>query len=69
MRVKELQPGVIDTAMLDADREHTELFAADIPARGIGRAEEIASAVCFLLSEEASYIAGVHLAVDGGFLA
>jgi enoyl-[acyl-carrier-protein] reductase (NADH) len=35
--------------------------------RGLG--EEIATAIAFLLSDDASYITGAHLAVDGGFLA
>ena len=40
-----------------------------IPARRVGTGREIATAVCFLLSDDASYITGAHLAVDGGFLA
>jgi NAD(P)-dependent dehydrogenase (short-subunit alcohol dehydrogenase family) len=35
----------------------------------IGTGEEIATAVAFLLSDDASYTVGVRLAVDGGFLA
>jgi 3alpha(or 20beta)-hydroxysteroid dehydrogenase len=31
--------------------------------------EELALAICFLLSDDASYITGAHLAVDGGWLA
>jgi NAD(P)-dependent dehydrogenase (short-subunit alcohol dehydrogenase family) len=40
-----------------------------IPMRRVGMGEEIATAVAFLLSGDASYINGAHLAVDGGFLA
>jgi len=34
-----------------------------------GLPEEVAPAICFLLSDEACYITGAHLAVDGGWLA
>lgn len=70
MRVNELQPGVIDTEMTQANPEGTQRVAdTGIPMRRVGTGEEIATAVAFLLSNEASYINGAHLAVDGGFLA
>jgi NAD(P)-dependent dehydrogenase (short-subunit alcohol dehydrogenase family) len=37
-----------------------------IPAKRFGKPEEVATAVAFLASEDASYITGVELAVDGG---
>ena len=40
--------------------------SARVPMRRMGRPEEIASAVAFLASEDASYITGVELNVDGG---
>jgi NAD(P)-dependent dehydrogenase (short-subunit alcohol dehydrogenase family) len=43
--------------------------AASLPLRRMGRPEEIAAAVCWLLSEEASYIVGHVLCADGGFMA
>jgi NAD(P)-dependent dehydrogenase (short-subunit alcohol dehydrogenase family) len=69
IRVNELQPGVIDTPMHSAHRARVQEFASLVPARRMGTTAEIASVVAFLLSEEASYINGAHLAVDGGFLA
>jgi NAD(P)-dependent dehydrogenase (short-subunit alcohol dehydrogenase family) len=55
--------------MLDAstDAEH-ESARSLIPTGRRGQPREIATAVAFLLSGEASYITGAHLAVDGGFL-
>ncbi|MFI6762002.1 SDR family NAD(P)-dependent oxidoreductase [Micromonospora sp. NPDC050417] len=69
IRINELQPGVIDTPMLDAGKGEVEHIASTIPAKRLGTPREIATAVAFLLSDDASYVTGAHLAVDGGFLA
>jgi NAD(P)-dependent dehydrogenase (short-subunit alcohol dehydrogenase family) len=69
IRINELQPGVIDTPMHSVDRERVKEFAARVPATRMGTTHEIAAAVLFLLSDQAAYINGAHLAVDGGFLA
>jgi NAD(P)-dependent dehydrogenase (short-subunit alcohol dehydrogenase family) len=70
IRINELQPGVIDTPMLShgGEQENAQIVA-HIAAKRMGLGREIATAVAFLLSEEASYVVGAHLAVDGGFLA
>jgi NAD(P)-dependent dehydrogenase (short-subunit alcohol dehydrogenase family) len=57
-------PGFIDTDMT-AELPAKELAAA-IPAGRVGKPEEVAAAVSFLASDEASYINGATLAVDGG---
>ncbi len=64
-------PGPVDTPMTRA--LHTEEFRQEysraIPMNRYGTTAEIASAVMYLVSEDASYISGVALPVDGGFLA
>jgi 3-oxoacyl-[acyl-carrier protein] reductase len=65
--VNVVAPGMIDTDMTRAitERAHED-WSARIPLRRLGTADDIASAVCFLASDEASYITGQVLAVNGG---
>jgi NAD(P)-dependent dehydrogenase (short-subunit alcohol dehydrogenase family) len=65
IRINELQPGVIDTPILGSAPGEVDGIKALIPAKRLGRPRETAATVAFLLSEEASYITGAHLAVDG----
>ncbi|WBB69056.1 SDR family NAD(P)-dependent oxidoreductase [Micromonospora sp. WMMD812] len=69
VRINELQPGVIATPLSQTDPEATARAEAKVPMRRSGRPAETAEAICFLLSERASYITGTHFSVDGGFLA
>ncbi|MBX5485492.1 3-oxoacyl-[acyl-carrier-protein] reductase FabG1 [Mycolicibacterium hassiacum DSM 44199] len=60
-------PGYIDTEMTQALDERIQQGALDfIPAKRIGTAEEVAGVVSFLASEDAGYIAGAVIPVDGG---
>ncbi|NNN34650.1 3-oxoacyl-ACP reductase FabG [Streptomyces sp. S3(2020)] len=60
-------PGLTDTAMAAAlPKERIEKIIGDVPIGRIGRPEEIASAISFLASEEAAYITGAVVPVDGG---
>ena len=72
IRVNAIAPGVIETPMTAATREapeKLEKFMARTPMARVGQAEELIGPVVFLASPMASYITGVTLAVDGGFLA
>jgi NAD(P)-dependent dehydrogenase (short-subunit alcohol dehydrogenase family) len=66
VRVNAVCPGHIDTPMLDA--VNRELLAAKQPL-GIGRPVQVAAPVCFLLSDASSFMTGVNMPVDGGYLA
>jgi 3-oxoacyl-[acyl-carrier protein] reductase len=65
--VNVVAPGLIETDMTRALTEQTQVdWAAQIPLGRPGHARDVAAAVCFLASDEASYITGQVLAVNGG---
>jgi NAD(P)-dependent dehydrogenase (short-subunit alcohol dehydrogenase family) len=75
IRVNAISPGVTDTSGLDtlfgsggqAEEIKAQMVKA-IPAGRVGQPDEIAKAVLFLASDDASYINGVELFVDGGLV-
>jgi len=72
IRVNSVHPGIMPpmrTSMLSADPEIREKIIAAIPMKREGAIEEVAHANLFLASDEASYITGIEVPVDGGFLA
>lgn len=72
INVNVVAPGAIDTPMANSLEMPKEVLAglmAKIPLHRMGRPEEVSAAVVFLASEEASYVTGSTLYVDGGWLA
>jgi NAD(P)-dependent dehydrogenase (short-subunit alcohol dehydrogenase family) len=72
IRVNSVHPGIMPpmtTSVLTADPEVRKVMLAQVPMGREGRREEVGYAVLFLASDEASYITGTELVVDGGYLA
>ena len=70
IRVNSIHPGMIDTPMNSTMPGDAAQWILDrIPLARAGRPSEIAEAAVFLASDEASYITGVSLPVDGGYVA
>lgn len=64
IRVNCICPGIIDTPILgDRDRK---VYAQRIPLGYVGRPEDVAKVVAFLASDDAAYLTGVILPIDGG---
>lgn len=65
--VNAVAPSMIDTDMLrGVPANILEQYIASIPARRLGSADEVAAAVCFLSSDDSSFVNGIVLPVNGG---
>jgi NAD(P)-dependent dehydrogenase (short-subunit alcohol dehydrogenase family) len=70
IRVNSVGPGYIDTPLLKVlDKAALPELIASHPIGRLGKPEEVAEMVCFLLSDRASFISGSYQLVDGGFTA
>jgi NAD(P)-dependent dehydrogenase (short-subunit alcohol dehydrogenase family) len=74
IRVNAVSPGSIDTPGLsglldssEAGKQRRRAVASAVPLGRFGTADEVANAVLFLASDEASYVTGAEIFVDGGF--
>jgi NAD(P)-dependent dehydrogenase (short-subunit alcohol dehydrogenase family) len=72
MTANYIQPGAIITGItkpvIDSDPNFSEFWINKSPLKRLGRPEDIANAINFLLSEDASFITGHGLVVDGGVI-
>ncbi len=72
VRVNSIHPAGIDTVMANPDQESPEQAAyrfTDFPLQRMGRPEEVGAMVAFLCSDDATYITGAEIAIDGGLTA
>lgn len=68
IRINAIAPGPTDTPMLRGlmDEASRAAFAATLPAKRLGRAQDFVGATLFLASDAAAFVTGAVLAVDGG---
>jgi 3alpha(or 20beta)-hydroxysteroid dehydrogenase len=70
IRANSVHPGITHTPMVDAQSEElNRLVVSGTPMKRMGEPIELAYAILYLASDEASYTTGAELYVDGGFLA
>ncbi|MBC7153566.1 MAG: SDR family oxidoreductase, partial [Rhodobacteraceae bacterium] len=70
VRVNAVVPGLIQTSVMDnAPSEMVEAYTARTLLKRLGRPEDIAGAVAFLVGPDADYLTGVLLPVSGGIVA
>ena len=70
IRINSVHPGGVDTVMLDVlNREGKQAATAAHPLGRLATAEDIAYGVLYLASDEASFVTGAELVIDGGYTA
>ena len=69
VRVNAINPGIIETAMTLEDGDTIDGLLEETPLGRAGQPEEVADGVLFLASDDASFVTGHNLVVDGGFTA
>ncbi|GAA2013337.1 glucose 1-dehydrogenase [Brevibacterium samyangense] len=68
LRINAVGPGYIDTPLLqNLPKEAYDALAAKHPLGRLGKAEEVAKVVRFLLSDDASFVTGAYYLIDGGY--
>ncbi len=69
IRCNAVAPGLIDVGSVEISDDYHRSYVTKIPLGRIGLPEEVANVVAFLVSDRASYVNGVCIPIDGGFLA
>lgn len=70
IRVNAIAPGYVDTPILaQVPQNIKDVMANQLPIGRLGEADEIANLICYLLSDEASFITGAIVPIDGGYTA
>lgn len=70
IRVNAIAPGYVDTPILaEVPKDMKDAMANQLPIGRLGKDTEIADLICFLLSDEASFITGAIVPIDGGYTA
>lgn len=70
IRVNAVAPGYVDTPILaEVPKEAKDAMANQLPVGRLGKDTEIANLICYLLSDDASFITGAIVPIDGGFTA
>ena len=70
IRVNAIAPGYVDTPILSMVPDNVKkAMGNDLPIGRLGKDTEIANLICYLLSDDASFITGAIIPIDGGFTA
>lgn len=70
IRVNAIAPGYVDTPILSMVPDNIkEAMGTELPIGRLGKDTEIANLICYLLSDDASFITGAIIPIDGGFTA
>ncbi len=71
IRVNSVHPGFIDTPILDAARgtEFEQAMISLTPMGRLGRPDEVAAGVAYHVSDDTSFVTGLELYIDGGYIA